>query len=84
MKLKKTLAPWEKSYDKPRQHVKKPSHYFADKGQSNQIYGFSSSHVWMWELDHKESWACHKKESIWVSPNEVDEPRVYYTELTVK
>ena len=51
------LAPWKKSYDKPRQHIKKQRHYFADKGPSSQSYGFSSSHVWMWELDHNESWA---------------------------
>ena len=43
----KTLAPWKKSYDKPRQHIKKLRHYFADKGLSSQCYGFSSSHVWM-------------------------------------
>ena len=48
------LAPWKKSYDKPRQHIKKQKHHFADKGQS---YVFSSSLVWMWELDHKEDWA---------------------------
>ena len=52
----KTLAPWKKSYDQPRQHIKKQRHYFANKGPSNQSYGFSSSHVWMWELDLKESW----------------------------
>ena len=40
-----------------RQHIKKQRHYFSDKGPSNQSYGFSSSHVWMWELDYKESWA---------------------------
>ena len=50
----KTLAPWKKSNDKPRQHIKKQRHYFADKGPYSQSYGFSSSHVWMWELDHKE------------------------------
>ena len=43
----KTLAPWKKSYDQPRQHIKKQKHYFANKGQSSQSYGFSSSHVWM-------------------------------------
>ena len=43
------------SYDKPRQHIKKPRHYFADKGSSSQSYGISSSHVWMGELGHKES-----------------------------
>ena len=53
----KTLAPWKKSYDKPRQHIKKQRHYFANKGLSSQSYCFSSSHVWMWELDYKESWA---------------------------
>ena len=50
------LAPWKKSYDQPRQHIKKQRHYFANKGPSSQSYGFSSSHVWMWELDYKESW----------------------------
>ena len=51
------LAPWKKSYDQPRQHIKKQRHYFTNKGLSSQSYGFSSTHVWMWELDHKESWA---------------------------
>ena len=41
----------------PRQHIKKQRHYFVNKGLSSQSYGFSSSHVWMWELDYKESWA---------------------------
>ena len=50
------FAPWKKSYEQPRQHIKKQRHYFADKGLSSQSYGFSSSHVWMWELDHKEGW----------------------------
>ena len=53
----KTLTPWKKSYDQPRQNIKKQRHYFAEKGLSSQSYGFSSSHVWIWELDHKESWA---------------------------
>ena len=52
----KRLAPWKKSYDQPRQHIKKQRHYFANKSLSSQSYGFSSSHVWMWELDHKEIW----------------------------
>ena len=56
MKLK-TLTPWKESYNQPRQHIKKLRHYFADKGPSSQSYDFSSSHVQMWELDHKESWA---------------------------
>ena len=50
------FAPWKKSYDKPRQCIKKQRHYFPDRGLSSQSYGFSSSHVWMWELDYKESW----------------------------
>ena len=47
----KMLAPWKKSYDKPRQHIKKQRHHFADKGPNSQNYGFSSSRVWM---DHKK------------------------------
>ena len=50
------LVLWKKSYDKPRQYIKKQRHYFANKGLSSQSYGFSSGHVWMWELDHKEGW----------------------------
>ena len=50
------LGPWKKSYEQPRQHIKKQRHYFANKGPSAQIYGFHSSHVWIWELDNKESW----------------------------
>ena len=42
------FAPWKKSYDKPRQHIKKQKHYFTNKGLSSQSYGFSNSHVWMW------------------------------------
>ena len=55
MKLKD--APWKKSYDQPRQHIEKQRHYIAHKGLSSQNYGFSSSQVWMWELNYKESWA---------------------------
>ena len=51
------LAPWKKSYGQPRQHIEKQRYYFANKGLLSQSYGFSSSHVWMWELDYKESWA---------------------------
>ena len=51
------LVPWKKSYDQCRQHNKKQRHYLANKGPSSQSYGFSSSRVWMWELDYKESWA---------------------------
>ena len=50
------LAPWKKTYDQPTQHIKKQRHYFANKDLSSQSYGFSSGHVWMWELDYKESW----------------------------
>ena len=46
MKLKDTW-PWKKSYDQPRQHIKKQKHYFANKGPSGQSYDFSDSHVWM-------------------------------------
>ena len=51
------FAPWKKNYDLPRQHIKKQRQYFANKGPPYQSYGFSSSRVWMWELDYKESWA---------------------------
>ena len=51
------LAPWKKRYDKPRQHIKNQRHHFADKSPDSQSYGFSSSHVWMWELDCEEGWA---------------------------
>ena len=50
------LAPWQRSYNQLRQHIKKQRHYFANKGPSGQSYGFSSSHVWMWELGRKEGW----------------------------
>ena len=53
----KTLATWKKSYDQPRQHIQKQRHDFANKDPSSESYGFSSGHVWMWELDHKGSWA---------------------------
>ena len=53
----KMLTPWQESYDQPRQRIKKQRHYFANKGPSSQSYSFSSSHVWMWELDQEESWA---------------------------
>ena len=55
MKLK-TFTPWKESYDQPRQHIKKQRHYFVNKSLSSQCYGFSSGHVWMWELEHKEGW----------------------------
>ena len=62
MKLK-TLAPWKKSYDQARQHIKKQRHYFASKGLSSQSC-FSSSPVWMWELDH-EGWML-KNWCFWI------------------
>ena len=56
MKLKDAYS-LEKNYDQSRQHIKKQRLHFADKGAFSKSYGFSSSHVWMWELDYKESWA---------------------------
>ena len=58
----KMLSPWKKSYDKPRQCTKKQRHHFVDKGQN---YGFSNSHAWIWELDHKEFWAL-KNRCAWI------------------
>ena len=54
MKLKD--VPWKESYDKPRQHIKKRRHHFANKGPYSQSYVFSSSHVQVWEWDHIEGW----------------------------
>ena len=51
-----TLTPWKKSYDQPKQHIKKQRHYFPNKGPSSQSFGFSSSHVWIWKLNYKQSW----------------------------
>ena len=53
MKLKDACS-LEESYDQPRKHIKERRHHFANKGLSSQSYGFSSSYVWVWELDHKE------------------------------
>ena len=61
----KMLAPWKASYDQPRQHIKKQIHYFANKVLPSQSNGFPSSHVWMWELDYKESWAL-KSWCFWI------------------
>ena len=66
MKLKKMLAPWKKSYEQTRQHIKKQRHYFANKSPSSQSYGFSSSHVCMWELDYKQSWVP-KNWCFWIA-----------------
>ena len=49
------LTPLKKRFDQPRQYFKKQRHYFTDKDLLSQSYGFSSSHVWMWELDHKKA-----------------------------
>ena len=59
MKLKDACS-LEKSYDQPRQHIRRQRHYFANKDPSSQRYGFSSSPVWIWELDYKESWTLKK------------------------
>ena len=53
--IKRHLLLGKKSYDQRRQHIEKQRHYFANKGPSSQGYGFSSSHIWMCELDYKES-----------------------------
>ena len=55
IKLKDAYS-WKESYDQPKQYIKKQRYYFANKDLSSQGYGFSSSHVWMWELGYKESW----------------------------
>ena len=52
---RRLLTPWKESYDQPRQHIKKLRHSFAFKGPPSESSGFSSSHVWMRELDYKES-----------------------------
>ena len=64
MKLKHGYS-WKESYNQLRQHIKKQRHYFVHKGLFSQGYGFSSSHVWMWELDYKESWAL-KNWCLWM------------------
>ena len=68
------LAPWKISYDQRRQHIKKQRYYFANKGLYSQSYGFSSSHICMWDLDYKESWVpkndalnCGVEEDSWES-----------------
>ena len=59
------LVPWKKSYDQPRQHIKKQRHYFPNKGRSSQSYGFSSSHVWMWELDSIKKAERRRIDGFW-------------------
>ena len=73
--IKKTLVRRKKSYDQSRQHIKKQRHYFASKCLSSESYGFSSSHIWMWELDYKASLSteellllnCGVEEDSWKS-----------------
>ena len=65
-------APWKKSYDKSKQHIKKQRYYFAEKGPFSQGYGFSSRHVWMWDLDRKEVWALKN----WCFPTVVPEKTI--------
>ena len=60
----KMLAPWKKSYGQTRQHNKKQRHYLTNKCPSSQSYGFSRSHVWMWESNHKEGWVL-KNWCLW-------------------
>ena len=69
------LLPWKESYDQPRQHIKKQRYHFVNKGLSSQGYGFSSGHVWMWELDYKKGLSakelmllnCGVEEDSWES-----------------
>ena len=76
------LTPWKESYDQPRQHIKQKRHYFANKGPSSQDYGFSNSHVWMWELDYKKKLSpeefmllnCGVGEDFWESLGLQGEP----------
>ena len=65
--------------DQPRQHIKKQRHYFANTSPSSQSYGFSSSHVWMWELDYKESWVPKNYWCFWtmVLEKTLESPLVY-------
>ena len=82
--IKKMFAPWNKSYDQPRQCIKKQRCYFPDKCPSSQSYGFSSSHVWMWELDHKES-SVLKNWCFWIGGVGLlrvqDSPRLFESPL---
>ena len=62
--LQMLTAAWKKSYDQSRQHIKKQRHYFVNKDPLSQNYGFSSSHMWMWEMDYKECWVL-KNWCLW-------------------
>ena len=69
----------EEKLDQPRQHIKKQRHHFANKGPSSQSYGFSSSYVWMWDLDHKTVWVSKNwcfwtaREDSWESLGQQDQ-----------
>ena len=78
------LTPQKENYDQPRQHSKKQGDYFANKGSPSQSYGFSSSHVWMWELDYKESCVeelmllnCGAGGDSWEFPGQQGDPPVH-------
>ena len=62
----KTFTSWKKNYDQHTQHIKKQKHYFANKHLSSQGYGFPSSHVCMWALHYKESWAPKNRCCAWI------------------
>ena len=64
-KIKKLCTSWKESSDKPRQHIKKQRYHFADKGLCSQSYGFSSGHIWMWDVGHKEGWGM-KNWCFWI------------------
>ena len=64
MKLKDTCS-LEENYDKSKQHIKKQRYHLVNKDPFGRSYGFSSSHVWMWELDHKEGWTL-KNWCFWI------------------
>ena len=59
--IKRCLVPWKESYDKPRQCIKKQRHHFINKVPYSKSHSFSSSHVWMWEVDHKEGWVSKNR-----------------------
>ena len=63
--IKRHLHHWKKIYDKPRQHIQKQRHHFVNKDPYSQSYGFSSSHVQMWQFGHKEGWTL-KKWCFWI------------------
>ena len=72
---------WQESYDKPRHHVKKQRHHFANKGPYSQSYGLSSSHVQMWELDHKEGWLQKKTDAFEFFPVPPGKSNVLYISI---